>query len=359
MAGNTDAIGIIGSGNTARALAAYLSSQGNRICMYTRHPENIEAIRRRRCIEATGTIEGTFPIAEVTSSPERLAETCSIVFVASVTTAYPDVAATLAPFLGDHHVLILFSSKLCGSLEVTYALRRHGVHGVTVIETDALFACRAHEDSGIWIAGLKSWTLLSCPRRSATARHGPLLRRFFPDLEDARNLVQRGLTDFGALAHSVISIINLGKIDRREPLLFYVDGVSDRTVVLLEQMEHEFRAVAEAYGASLLPMKEVLNRYYGCRTGSLLEAMRSVSSYRDIYAPSTLDHRFLWEDISSSLVPLQALAKKAAIEVFMVDAMIHIASVLSGRDLRATGRTLESLGWSDMSHQEIIHWMEQ
>ncbi|HYO58492.1 transposase [Archangium sp.] len=71
--------------------------------------------------------------------------------------------------------------------------------------------------------------------RSATLRHGSFLR------------TQRGLSDFGALAHVVISIINLGKIDRQEPLLFYVEGLSDRTVIPLERMERRATGPAGAH----------------------------------------------------------------------------------------------------------------
>ncbi|EPX60760.1 NAD/NADP octopine/nopaline dehydrogenase [Cystobacter fuscus DSM 2262] len=355
----SERIGVIGSGNTARALAAYLSHQGHSVCVYTRHPEKLDTIRRRGHIEATGLLEGMFPIEEVTNEPERLARQCGTLFVASVTTAYLDVAATLAPHLREHHALVLFSSKLCGSLEMTRALHGHGVQGVPIIETDALFACRAREDHGIWIAGLKGWTFLACPQRSGTLSHGPLVRRFFPGLEDASNLVQRGLTDFGALAHAIVSLVNLGSIDRGERLRFYVEGLSERTIVLLERMEEEFHAVARAYGTSLLPMKELLNRYYGCETGSLLEAMRTVPGYRELYAPTSLEHRFLTEDIATSLVPLQGLARKAGVAVPMVDAVITFTSVLSGQDLGAKGRTLERLGWGDLSHEAIVQWMAQ
>src|SRR5690242_8761099 len=158
---STETIGVIGSGNTARALAAYLSKRGHPVCIYTRNPDKIDAIRQRNEIEATGIIEGVFPIEEVTSDPERLAQRCSIIFVATVTTAYHDLATSLAPSLRPHHFLVLFSSKLCGSLEMERALRSQGAPDVTVIETDALFACRARADNGIWIAGLKGWTLLS------------------------------------------------------------------------------------------------------------------------------------------------------------------------------------------------------
>jgi opine dehydrogenase len=356
---HTETIGIVGSGNSARALAAHLSSQGYPVILCTRNPDAIGAIRDRKSIVATGILEGTFPVEEVTRDPARLAERCSTIFVASVTTAYRDIAARLAPLLCERHFLVLFSGKLCGSLEVAEVLRARGASGVPVIETDSLFDCRAQGDSGIWIRGFKSWTLLSCPQRSQTRRNAPRLLRFFPGLEEASNIIQRGLTDFGALAHAVISIANLNKIDRKESVLFYYEGLSEKTIVLLEQMEQEFQSVAEAYEARLISMKDLLNRYYGCDTESLLAAMRSVPNYRHSYAPPALDHRFLREDVAQSLVPMQALARKAGIDTPMIDAVISMTSVLSRDNMRSTGRTLERLGWSHLSHREIVDWMHQ
>jgi opine dehydrogenase len=356
---HTEIIGIVGAGNSARALAAHFSSQGYPVCICTRNPHAIDTIRTQRSILATGVLEGTFPVDEVTDDPRRLSEKCATIFVASVTTAYRDIAATLAPMLRGHHLLILFSGKLCGSLEVTQVLRAHGAADVPVIETDSLFDCRARDDSGVWIRGFKGWTLLSCPQRSQTQRFAPRLQKFFPGLEEASNIIQRGLTDFGALAHAVISMANLNKIDRQESILFYYEGLSERTIVLLEQMEREFQSVAEAYGTRLIPMKEILNRYYGCNTESLLAAMRSVPNYRHSYAPPALDHRFLKEDVAQSLVPLQGLARKAGIDTPMIDAVISVTSVLSRDNMRATGRTLERLGWGRMTHPEIVDWMHQ
>lgn len=355
----TEMIGILGSGNSARALAAYLSSQGHSVGICTRDPDKIDTIRSSKSIHATGILEGVFSVAEVTNDPARLADRCSTIFIASVTTAYREIAARLAPFLNRRHFLVLFSGKLCGSLEVAQILRTRGAGEATVIETDSLFDCRACEDSGVWIRGLKKWTFLSCPQRSHTKRHAARLQAFFPGLEEASNVIQRGLTDFGALAHAVISIVNLNKIDRKESILFYYEGLSGRTIVLLEQVEREFRAVAEAYDARLIPMKELLNRYYGCNTESLLAAMTSVPNYRYSYAPTVLDHRFLKEDVASSLVPLQGLARKAGIDTPMIDAIINITSVLGGDNMVSTGRTLERLGLEHMTRREIVDWMHQ
>lgn len=348
-----DEIGVIGAGGEGLAVVAHLSSTGHRVRLCTRNPQRVAGIRDRGEIRATGEMEGTFPLVQVTADPAELAQRCRVVVIAAITTAYPEIAASLAPHLTADHVIVLFSGKLCGSAEFAAALRGAGAPEVDVVETDALFAARPDGDDGVRVLGTKRWNLVSGATPGAVERRSPVVREWFPWLETATNLVHRGLTDFGAVAHAPIALANLGTIDRGEELLFYLDGVSDRTVALLREVEREFREVATAYGAALMPMPEVLDRYYGCTTTSLLDAMRSAAPYKSILAPGSLDHRFLHEDIASTLVPLEALADKAGVATPMVGSIINVMSTLSGKPFRRSGRTLERLGWADLDHAEI------
>ncbi len=348
-----DGIGVVGAGGEGRAVAAYLAARELPVHLYTRDLEAVGEIARRREIVVRGVLDGRFPLREVTADPAGLGAR-AVVLVATVTTAYPEVAARLAPHLRPGQVVVLFSSKLCGSVEFACALAAAGAPDVDVVETDALFAARPSGTEGVSVLGVKGWNLISGSSEAAVARRAGLLREWFPMLEVARNPVERGLHDFGAVAHVPIALANLGTIDRAEELLFYVDGVSARTIALLERTETEFAAVASAYGARLLPMTEVLDRYYGCPATTLLDALRTVRPYRTIAAPTSLDHRFLTEDIRSTLVPLQALARCAGVATPMVDAAITIMSVLGGEDFRRTGRTLERLGWDGLAHDAIL-----
>ncbi|GAB3693679.1 NAD/NADP octopine/nopaline dehydrogenase family protein [Saccharopolyspora tripterygii] len=348
-----DEVGVLGAGGEGLAVAAYLASQGHRVRLCTRNPQRVAGIRDSGELRSTGELVGRFPVAQVTSDPAELARRCRIVVVAAITTAYPEIAASLAEHLDEEHVVVLFSGKLCGSAEFAAQLRSAGSPEVDVVETDALFAARPEGTDGVQVLGMKRWNLISGADPAAVERRAPMIREWFPWLEIATNIIHRGLTDFGAVAHAPIALANLGAIDRGEPLLFYREGVSGRTVALLTQVEEEFREVARAHGAALAPMPEVLDRYYGCTTTDVLEAMRSAEPYKDIRAPESLDHRFLHEDIASTLVPLEALAAKAGIDTPMVGSIITVMSTLSGKSFRRSGRTLERLGWAELDHQEI------
>lgn len=354
---DTQPMGVVGSGNIARALAAHLASRGHEVIMYARSPEKLAGVAEDGSIRAAGMLQGTFPVAEVTGDLLRLTERCPMIFVTTVTTAYSDVAAALAPVLRPGQIVTLFSSKLFGSVAVARDLARHGApDSAEVLETDCILAARVLPDGTVLMAR-KNWNLLSGPRRAAVDANLSLLSGIFPGLSAATNLVHRGVSDFGAMAHVVISYVNLAKIDRAEQVLFYEEGLSERTVRLLEAVEHEFRCVAEAYDSTMLPAATILDNYYGADTSSLLAAMRSVIVYKGVTAPTSVDDRLLQEDVINTLVPLEQIGQVAGVPTPMVSAMVSMAAALSGVDHRRTGRTLDSLGLGGLDHEELRSWL--
>lgn len=352
MATNFPKVGIVGAGNSASALACHLASFDYLPVMFVRHPETAQALHRQGCMKCTGQLEGEFPI-QVTHCPRTLCSDCHLIFLATTANDYLDVARQFAPYLTEQNTFVLFSSKLAGSLAVSHCLESLGVQGVDVLETDSLFASRVQTVGHVWIRGIKRWNLYSGKCVSMTRRYQGVLESFFPGLEPAQNLIQRGLTDFGALAHPLTLLINMNEIDRQRPFLFYYEGYTAKSVTLLEQIEDEFAQVARAFDTELLPAKEWLHRYYGCSQGSLLEAMQTVPNYKFSQSPDRVHHRYILEDVPCTLIPLQQLAHKAGIKTPMVDAVVTIASILLSEDFKSQGRTLDRLGWSQLSHLEI------
>ncbi len=351
---NASPVVIVGSGNCAHALGVHLVRRGLPVNMLVRDLERLPPSTRSGVLTATGRVQGSFPLASVSQDPARALDRVQTLFIATVAGAYPEVARRLAPHLQPGQRVVLFSSKLAGCVEFEHALHQEGVRDVQVAETDALFASRLQPDGSIQIRGIKRWNLVSTPRRSQTAEALAFLGQLFEGLEAADHVIQRGLTDFGALAHPLTMLANLNQVDRSQPFLFYCEGFTERTVVLLESLEQEFRQVARAYRTNLLPASTWLDRYYGCAPGNLLEAMRSVPNYQTSVAPGTLTHRYLQEDVACTLVPMRALARLAGVPTPLADAVVALASTLHAVDYDREGRTLENLGWKGLAPEQIL-----
>ena len=350
--------GIVGTGNSARALAAYLSSKGHRVNFLARENSKLAFLNDELLVKAEGKIEGSFKIKSASSDAIEFAANSEIIFVATVCTAYPEIARRLAPVLTDKHTIILFSAKLGGTLLFENELKAAGCKTGQIMETDALFACRVkEEENSIWIRGFKQWTLFSSASKTRTSRDAQLMQHFFQGLSAADNIIQRGLTDFAAIAHAPIMLANMNKISRQEQFRFYYDGMTDETIRLLESVEEEFSSIANAYGSKLIAMKDLLDKYYTCDASSLYSAMTSVPNYSYSMAPQTLQHRFLQEDICCTLVPARQLASLAGLKTPVIDAIIAIASVLTQRDLKSEGRDLSALGFDGMNYEDVFNYI--
>ncbi|UCF09575.1 MAG: NAD/NADP octopine/nopaline dehydrogenase family protein, partial [Candidatus Bipolaricaulota bacterium] len=100
-------------------------------------------------------------------------------------------------------------------------------------------------------------------------------------------------------------------------------------------------------------VSEWLSASYGVTGASLLDAIHSNPAYRTIEAPATLQHRYLFEEIPTSLVPLVALATLAGVDCPLSGLLIDLGGSLCGIDFRARGRTLKRMGLDGLSVAEV------
>ena len=118
------AAAVLGGGNCAHSLSCYLSSLGIAVRLWARNLNHLfPCVRRDHHIKAYGKLEGDFSFYSVSSNLAETVRGCRFIFVATVTTAYQDVAAKLAPYLEEGQIIVVFSSKLAGSVEFENVLR--------------------------------------------------------------------------------------------------------------------------------------------------------------------------------------------------------------------------------------------
>ena len=350
-------VGVIGSSNSAWAVSSYLSGSGYDVYILVRNFDRVKVIAEKKEIKAYGKLNGTFKIKEVTADEENFINSVDTIFICTVTTAYIDIMERISTYLREGQEIILFSSKLGGVLEVTNYLQKKKIKGIKVIETDAIFACRITDPETVWIRGWKEWTLYSSETYSKTLENAYIIKRFFPKLESAKNFLQRGLTDFGAMSHATIMLANMNSVDRKEKFLFYYEGFTKNTISLLEKIEKERDEVGRAYNTKFISLRELLDKYYCCLEDNLYNTLTHVPNYNKSVAPDTLNHRFILEDVSCSLVPTYYLARVANIKTPLIDSIINIFSILLRRNFLKEGRTLERLGLEGKSRKEIIEYI--
>ena len=154
-------------------------------------------------------------------------------------------------------------------------------------------------------------------------------------------------------------LLNIGRIENdKNGYRYYWDGITPSVAVLIKAIDHERMAVAEAYGVEILSAEEWLRQSYDTYGDNLYELLQHNNAYADIKAPTTIEARYVTEDVPMSLVPISELARIAGVPTPNIDAVIQLTSSIYQRDFRAEGRCAKNLGIEGMSKAQVTHFFE-
>ena len=124
------------------------------------------------------------------------------------------------------------------------------------------------------------------------------------------------LANFGAMLHPAPVLFNISRIeDSRASFLHYYEGITPTIARFIEKMDLERLELAAAYGVEGTDTSTWHELCYGLRGETLFETLRLNERYASLDAPSSLAHRYIYEDIPTGLVPMIALADVAGLEV--------------------------------------------
>lgn len=346
----TRTIAVIGAGSSGHAVAAFLGLSGYTVNLWNRdEPSEVEKwlnpIAEKGGIELTGKIEGFGPVAEVTTDLARTVEGASAIVVNTTTDAYPSIAEQLARVLSPEQPILLIAAGTLGSLQFLQGLTAAGfTDDVLIGETPGtIFGSRANDPAIVAIAGQKkNVKVASLP----SGREAELVNAI-PEFELAAgdDILNAGVNNTGAALHVVPMVLNSGWIEGTSgDFLYYQEGITPAIADAIETIDNERLVIAKALGYDAGSLQDYLVNALGGPRGTMQESIHGVEMYKTMPAPKSLDHRFLWEDALSAVIPLAALAEIASVEAPLHKAMATAASVLLRRDLEAEGRTATNLG---------------
>ncbi|MCZ7547483.1 MAG: NAD/NADP octopine/nopaline dehydrogenase family protein [Anaerolineae bacterium] len=353
-------IAVLGAGHGGRAMAADLAARGYHVSLYNRTLEHIEVIKARGGIELQlEQGEQVFGALKVVSDQiEAVLEGARLVMVVVPACGHVDIARACAPFLQDGQIIVLNPGRTGGALEFRQILFEEGcATDVTIAETETLlFASRAMGPAEARIFRRKNSVPLAALPATCTPVVLDILREIYPQFVAAPNVLYTSLNNMGAVFHPVLALLNAGWIERTQgDFQFYVDGVTPLTARVLEVVDRERVTVAAALGVRAQTAMEWLATAYSATGSDLNEAMHDNPGYQGISAPRSLRHRYIFEDVPFSLVPIAELGRRFGVSVAAIDSMIQLACIMHGTDYLHRGRTLERMGLTGLRVNEITN----
>lgn len=347
---------VLGAGHGGQALAGYLAIKGFEVRLFNRTPERLRPIQLLGGIQVEGEISGFAPIPVATSDVREAIRGAQVIMVVTPATGHREIAERLSPYLEDGQIIVLNPGRTGGALEVRQTLRETGcLRKVLIAEAQTfLFASRISGPAQVRIFRIKNSIPVAALPAYQTVHVVQALRVALPQFIPEDNVLKTSFNNIGAVFHPTITILNAARIESTHGEFdYYIEGVTPSIALILEEVDRERIRVAEALGVRAITAREWLYSAYDVSGRDLFEAIQNNAGYRGIRAPSTIYHRYITEDVPTSLVPMASLGRMLGVSTPTIDSLIHLACVLHRRDYWKEGRTVEKLGLQGLSIKEI------
>lgn len=354
---------VIGAGHGGKAMAAHLALMGFPTTLYNRTPAHIAAIQERGGIDLESYDSGPRGfgrLEQATSSMAEALDQAEMVMVVVPSSAHMDIARSCAPYLKDGQMIVLHPGRTCGALEFTKVLRDEGCQAdVTIAEAETfIYASRSDGPAQARIFRIKEAVPLAAMPAIRTREVLDCIRNAYPQYIDGGNVLQTGLNNMGAIFHPALTLLNAGWIEATHgDYQFYIEGVTPSVARVLETLDRERVTVASALGIRARTAMEWLKMAYDSTGSDLYEAIQNQPGYYGIKAPATLHHRYIFEDVPMSLVPIASLGERFGVSVRGMDSIIRLACIVHRTDYWRRGRTVEKLGIDGLSVVELVQYV--
>jgi opine dehydrogenase len=358
-------ITVIGAGHGGKAMAAHLALLEFPVVLFNRTPEHVAAIKELGGIyleSYEGGPRGFGTLKLVTSNIAEALENASLVMVVVPSSAHADVAKACAPYLKDGQIVVLHPGRTCGAIEFNKVIRDNGcTTDVIIAESETfIYASRSDGPAQSRIFRIKE----AVPLAALPSKRNHLVldqvHEVYPQFIDGGNVLYTGLNNMGAIFHPALTILNSGWIESTHgDFQFYIDGVTPSVARVLEALDRERVTVAASIGIRARTGMEWLKLSYDAEGEDLNEAIHNQQGYYGINAPPTLNHRYIFEDVPMSLVPIASLGQRYGVAVSGIDGIIKLASIIHHTDYWRRGRTIEKLGINNLSTDELSHYVTE
>ena len=371
-------IAILGAGNGGFAMAADLSMVGYEVNLYE-HPnfrKNLDPVFEKGGIEVisctstgeelelpAGGKSGFVKImGKITINIQEAIKGVKIIMVVVPALAREAFIKEFAPYLEDGQIIVIWPAYF-GALQCAKILKELGVNkDVKIAETESLiYNCNKIGAAKVRNKGNKTHLLISVLPSIKTAEVFGQLNKIYPQLERAENVLETTLANVNIPLHPVSVLLNLYRVERKfypfdEKLNKPVEKAYDVTpgmARVMEAVDKEKIAIGTKLSVKIPSIKTQIELFYGAKGENLYETLLNCYAYQVQGAPTSLEDRYVTEDVPFGLVPFALLGEQIGVSVDNLKAMATIGCAVTGKDFWKIGMNMGKTGLKGMSIKEI------
>jgi len=378
---HTKQITVFGAGNAGIAEATRIKFQFPeiKVVLYNRisnetSREKLALLQHQKAFHLTGIYQGKAKPDVITSRLDEAVKGSGIIVITTTANAHGSVASQIAPYLSDGQIILIFAGGIDSKFLMAKKIREDGCTAdVTFADADTfIYATKIMELSpgkiDLLVKARKQKLYLSVLPFERMSHVLHLLENsIYPDqFIGCYDPLQAGIND-GPGLHIIGIIMQRRRIEAHEDFNFYL-GLTEEMTETIEELDAERIAVAHAMGIRKCPTTcDFLHTSYnipltaGGHERSLFDMVHDEGTpyYNPLGgpirspAPKSMNHRYLYEEVMTRVVPLYYMAEAIGIDTPLHKRIIEEAGKILNRNYFKEGRNLDDLG---LSPQDILNW---
>ena len=364
----SETIAVMGAGNGAYTAAADLTLRGFNVHMFNPWQNELDPILKRGGIKLTDFVTKEEAFAEiplVTTNINEALDGARILILVVPVVAHEYYAEILSPHLTPEHIIFLNPGHTGGGLHFVHRLRELGntipIH--TCESSTLTYGTRITGEAEVTLyMRAKDLPFAAFPGKYASELYEVMIS-VYPALKLVESVLHTAFQNVNAIEHPAQILCNAGWVEHTKgEYLFYYEGTTPSVGRVIDAVDRERIAVANALGISTPTFVEMFHRVgyttdHALEVGTAFQALQESAPNRYVKGPKSLDSRYIHEDVGYGIVPFSGLGDLVGVSTPTIKSLIQLASVMNQIDYINKGRTIEKLGLTGLSPQEIMDFL--
>lgn len=358
-------IAILGAGHGGQAMTADLTLAGHevRLAAVPEHATNINLLNAfggiiLEGVTSSGKAPGFAKPVMITTDVAKAIKGVKVIMV--VVPAFgQEVYMRIIAESGEKGQLVVFNPGKFGSLAFAKILKEAGREDDFLIgETSSLiYAAKTKGLGHVNIKAVKDELFYAALPSKRTAEALWTLMDVYPQFTPAYNVLQTSVDAPGLIIHPISTLLNMSRIEQIGPYRNSHYDITPSVANIMEAIDRERMEIARTLCYETYSFMENMQIMYKVKSDNVYDTMYHISAHNVQMAPGDLHHRYVTEDVPFGLVTVASMGKMLGIPTPGMDAIITIASMANREYYWVKGRTVETLGLTDMSLQELIDYV--
>jgi opine dehydrogenase len=336
-------ITILGAGAIGKAYAAYLSSRGHAVTIWSPSGRDLGRLSSEGVLTAAGICEGTYSVSVAKGAAEAGAG-AELIVVAVPANGHAAVIDDIVPHLADGQTVIVSAELSMSSVLLANAIKARGLDVPVIAWATTVVTAKSSGQACVIVSLLrKRLDVAAIPASGGQAAAELCAQVFGVEFDLKPSVMAIALSNLNPPAHMAIALCNFTRMEKGEDWSSY-GGITEGVGRLMEALDRERRALAEAFGLSVRSVFDHYVNSFGVERASVGTMAQAVATARPhVKGPATLDTRFVTEDVPFGLLPLVELGRHAGIAMPLHESGVELFSALYGRDFRSENGILDRL----------------